>query len=381
MRWTQIRGQVPLARLERTVSAWRAIKTLAIAGLVVGPPGYAQAQGQPGVGVVTALVGEATVTRAAMAQAQTLKKRDDVFPQDRISTRENSLVHVLMGGKALLTVRELSVLTVTEEAGRATVNLQSGKVGLAVVRERMRPGEVIEVQTPHALAAVRGTVLVVEIVPDSSDGGRLGTSTNVHLLHGKLDVSLRSDPGAPPVQLETLQSVTVSGNGLGAVRPLSPAAATAVTANLRTDQPTPTALPGKFQSALVQQQQALAVATVDGVLGGRPSRKGQGAQARAQGNGRATESGSDRDAIDVVSDATDGIGEGGVSASGSSSDDGNRGGKGGGSGDGDRNGNGRGKGLASGTGGGNGQSFGSGSGAGNSGLGPVVTNFLKKGKK
>ncbi len=338
------------------MAAWRAIRMLAMAGLVVGAPGFAWAQGQSGVGVVTTLVGKATVTRAAMAQDQVLKKRDDVFPQDRITTKEHSLVHVLMGGKALLTVRELSVLTVTEEGGRATVNLQSGKVGIAVVRERMRPGEVIEVQTPHAVAAVRGTVLVVEIVSDSSDGNRLGTSTNVHLLHGKLDVSLRSDPGAAAVQMETLQSVTVSGHTLGAVRPLSPAAAAAVTAGLKANQPTPTALPEKFQSALVKRQQLLAVRTVEGAAGSGRSRKGQGAQARAEGEGSAIEGGSGRDAINVVSDDVSHARKGfdAVSA--------------------------RGKGWVSGPGGGNGQWVPSGPGP--AGGPTVVPSFLKtKGKQ
>jgi len=370
------------------VAAWRAIKTLAIAGLVVGAPGYARAQSQSGVGVVTTLVGEATVTRAALAQDQVLKKRDEVFPQDRITTKEHSLVHVLMGGKALLTVRELSVLTVTEEGGRATVNLQSGKVGLAVVRERMRPGDIIEVHTPHAVAAVRGTVLVVEIVPGSPDGDRLGTSTNVHLLHGKLDVSLRSDPGVAPVQLETLQSVTVSGKTLGAVRPLSPAAAAAVTTNLKANQPTPTALPEKFQSTIVERQQVLAIRTVERAGGGEPSRQGQGAQAPAEGKegkGKEIESGSGRDAIDVVSDARDGNEAVSVNGSRSSSDGGNSGGKGGGHDGGSSNGGGnehsRGKGSGSGHGNGNGPSFRSGPGPASSSLATVVPTFLKKKKK
>jgi len=310
------------------VAAWRAIKTMAIAGLIVGVPGYALGQGQPGVGVVTALVGEATVTRAAMAQGQVLRKRDDVYPKDRITTKEHSLVHVLMGGKALLTVRELSVVTVTEESGRATVDLQSGKVGLAVVRERMRPGEIIEVITPHAVAAVRGTVLVVEVVPDADGGDRLGASTNVHLLHGKLDVSLRSNPGAAFVRLETLQSVTVSGNALGAVRPLSPMAAAAVTANLKTDQPAPTALPEKFQSALDERQQVLAVAAIERAVGRGMIQRGQGAKALAGVKGLGIESGSARDPIEVVSDAAGGIGAVSVSGSGSGSDGGTGGGKG-----------------------------------------------------
>jgi hypothetical protein len=142
--------------------------------------------------------------------------RDNVFALTGSSPR-NADSPRADGRKALLTVRELSVVTVTEEGGRATVELQSGKVGLAVVRERMKPGDVIEVQTPHAVAAVRGTVLVVEIVP-SAAGGELDTNgafTNVHLLHGKLDVSLRSNPGGAPVRLESLQTVTVTRDVLG----------------------------------------------------------------------------------------------------------------------------------------------------------------------
>ena len=100
--------------------------------------------------------------------------RDEIFARDRIQTQERSLVRVLLGGKALITVRELSVLTVTEEAGRVTVDLQSGKVGVAVVKARMRPGEVIEIRSPNATAAVRGTVFVVEVdpmQPGQSGGG------------------------------------------------------------------------------------------------------------------------------------------------------------------------------------------------------------------
>jgi hypothetical protein len=197
-------------------------------------------------------------------------------------------------------VRELSVLTVTEEGGRAMVNLQSGKVGLAVVRERMRPGDVIEVQTPHAVAAVRGTVLVVEIVPS-------GTSTNVHLLHGKLDVSLRSNPAAPPVRLESSQSVSASSNTLGTIRPLSPAAAASVTASLQPGPPTRTGLPEKFQAKLGERQRALAVETLEGAAGNGTVHKAQGAQARAEAKSKI-ESRSGRDSVDVVSDVGDGIG-------------------------------------------------------------------------
>jgi hypothetical protein len=362
------------------VAALRVMTTLVVAGLLAGAPGYARAQGQSGVGVVTTLVGEASVTRTAMAQEQALKRHDNVFPQDRITTKEHSLVHVLLGGKALLTVRELSVLTVTDEGGRATVDLHSGKVGLTVARERMRPGEVIEVYTPHTVAAVRGTVLVVEIVPDPAGGNPLETSTNVHLLHGKLDVSLRSNPGTAPVQLETLQSVTVSANALGAVRPLSPAAAAAVTANLKADQQVPTALPEKFQSALDERQWGLAVAAVALAVDSGAIRRGQVEQNRAETNGRGDERESGRNSNDDLSDAGDGTGAARVHDVGAGGSGGHRGSNRGGN---DRGASrdgwiGRGMGSASGPGAGNGQFFGGGPGPGGNGVGSVVPFFQRK---
>ena len=52
-------------------------------------------------------------------------------------------------------------MTITEDAGRAVVTLPDGKVVLAVAKQRMRPGESIEIHTPNAVAAVRGTIVAV----------------------------------------------------------------------------------------------------------------------------------------------------------------------------------------------------------------------------
>jgi len=70
--------------------------------------------GPQGVGIVSTISGQATVSRVSLPQPQPLQFKDSVFDRDRISTGENSTVKVLMGGKALVTVRELSVLTITE---------------------------------------------------------------------------------------------------------------------------------------------------------------------------------------------------------------------------------------------------------------------------
>src|SRR5215471_3349139 len=95
-------------------------------------PTLAHAQATPEVGVVTTLQGQATVARASATSPLPLKFRDSIFEKDRINTGEKSIVKVLMGGRAIVTVRELSVLTITEEVGRTVVNLESGKIAVGV---------------------------------------------------------------------------------------------------------------------------------------------------------------------------------------------------------------------------------------------------------
>src|SRR5215831_19361920 len=75
------------------------------------------------VGVVTNVEGVATVARVALPEPRPLQFKDDLFLRDRITTGERSLVRVLLGGKATVTARERSVLTITEVPGVATINL------------------------------------------------------------------------------------------------------------------------------------------------------------------------------------------------------------------------------------------------------------------
>src|SRR3989475_13065461 len=113
-------------------------------------------------GVVTTLEGNVTVTRVTLAP-QPLKFKDDVFVNDRVTTGDQSIARMLLGGKAVVTVRERSTLTIKEVPGKATIELDAGKIALAVARDRMKAGESIEVRTANAVAGVRGTVLVAEV--------------------------------------------------------------------------------------------------------------------------------------------------------------------------------------------------------------------------
>jgi hypothetical protein len=126
----------------------------------------ATAAAQERAGVVTTLTGRATVARSAPTQSLPLKFKDDVFGRDRIATAEQSLVRVLLGGKALVTVRELSTFTITEEAQRAVIDLHSGKIGVAAARQLFQPGERLEIRTSNAVAGIRGTLLIAETLPN-----------------------------------------------------------------------------------------------------------------------------------------------------------------------------------------------------------------------
>src|SRR5258706_8188591 len=233
---------------------------MAAALLCAGLPVVVAAQSEESAGAVATVNGDATLIRAvAAARPVSLQMRDEIFVRDRIHTQQPSLVRVLLGGKALITVRELSILPVTEEAGRVTVDLQSGKIGVAVVKGRMRPGEVIEIRSPNATAAVRGTVFVVEVDPVKAGQAGSAPATRVHLFHGALDVSARLDPFQPTVRLAELQSVVVAGNTLGSVHPLSRYAVATLTADLKPRQVQTNDAPYELKNPLMAREQIPAI--------------------------------------------------------------------------------------------------------------------------
>jgi len=229
-------------------------------------PSLAPAQTGQGLGVVSTVSGQATISRAALPQPLPLQFKDSVFDRDRISTAENSTVRVLMGGKALVTVRELSVLTITEQMNRSTVDLESGKIALGVLQQKMRPGESIEVRTHNAVAAVRGTVIVVEIVRASAQasGGPTALTTNVHVLHGNALVTPTNVPGASPISVGQFQTYSQIGNVLGAIRPLTPAGVSQLIGNLRSSPQFGQGSGGATDQVVSQEQSRVATSFASG---------------------------------------------------------------------------------------------------------------------
>jgi hypothetical protein len=172
----------------------------------------------PKAGSVTALQGQATVARSALPAPAPLRFQDDVFVRDRIETAEKSVARVLLGGKAIVTIRELSVFTVTEEPGRAVVDLSKGTAALGVARKLLRPGESVEIRGPNVAAAVRGSFLTFTVEPTAGP-----TRHKVTVLQATECIPVF--PLADPTRAECLnanESVESVGDALGPRRSLTP---------------------------------------------------------------------------------------------------------------------------------------------------------------
>jgi hypothetical protein len=163
---------------------------------------------QSRVGVVAMLLGTATVSRTALPAPSTLRFKDDVFLHDRITTAERSAVRVLLGGKATVTARERSTLTITETVATATVFLAAGRTAVAVSNAVMKPGETVEIRTTNSVVAIRGTLVIADVAPPRS------TITIVRGLVAvtKLDPAT-GKPVGPAVKVGALERVIVTDAG------------------------------------------------------------------------------------------------------------------------------------------------------------------------
>src|SRR5262249_53776432 len=121
---------------------------------------------------------------------------------------DRSLVRVLLGGKATVTARERSVLTITEVPGVSTIHLDEGRISVAVSKALMKPGERVDIQTPNAVTAIRGTVVVAEVSPGTS------IQSTISVLRGLVEVTRldSSGPAGNSVNVGAFQMVTVVGS-------------------------------------------------------------------------------------------------------------------------------------------------------------------------
>jgi hypothetical protein len=127
------------------------------------------ASAQQALGVVTGLQGRVELSRQASPTPVSLRLRDDLFLRDIVDTRQESVARILFGGQSTVTVRELTRLEIRAEllptgATRSVYDLADGKVRVNIAPKLMRPGDLIEIHTPNAVATIRGSVLIAEYV-------------------------------------------------------------------------------------------------------------------------------------------------------------------------------------------------------------------------
>jgi len=205
-----------------------AVVSFAVAVLLAGAP-PAHAYTQKGVGVVTALRGEVAVIHAPAVAAresrppqEPLRFRDDVFFQDVIDTQRESTAKLLLKGRATFTVRELSRVEFREGVVPAEPTRTRSIVGLlrgafrVIVQRDLRPQDELEIHTPNAISAVRGTDVLWLF--------EAGRTTGI-VLSGLLEVFNPTQVPPPPTVVTVPQGfmVTIDGTNAPVVAPASTA--------------------------------------------------------------------------------------------------------------------------------------------------------------
>ena len=250
--------------MQRIYSASTAL--LAFVAFVVATPSAAFAQPTK-AGVVTTLHGTATVARVSLSQPVPLKFKDDVFVQDRLNTGDDSVARILLGGKAIVTVRERSSLTITEVPGVSTVNIGVGRAAIAVAKERMKPGETIEIRTPNAVASIRGTIVIVEVDQTTAQAGPgpAAFTTRFTVITG--EVLVRHLQGGQPsgagVTLGAKEQARFTGLTPPVTRRLTPSEAGELSNSFKATKTDP---PAAATAQLVTHSQALATDLVNSAI-------------------------------------------------------------------------------------------------------------------
>jgi len=191
----RVPGLRPLAMLRRLAAMLGALAAL------VPTAATAQAPGPRGLGVVSGVWGSATLSRA-----------------------EHALVKLLLGGEAVVTVRELSRVELVEDGARAVV---------ADVARLARPPRV---------------------------------QTIFYVRTGRIEVIARARPRMPPVAVSAGEFIAIVDASVGPVRAIPPARATALMAGLTPGAARHTDPPDAARDVAIEHGRAgLGSATVGGV--------------------------------------------------------------------------------------------------------------------
>jgi hypothetical protein len=136
---------------------------------LLGLLGATGLRAQETVGSVAALEGSAEAIHAGQPDRNPLKAADPVLLNDHMFTGEASKLKLLFRDDSVLTLAANSELTVDQQVvGPASATAAHSVIGTvrAVVTDRYKTaGSTFEVETPTAIAGVRGTAFIVRYEP------------------------------------------------------------------------------------------------------------------------------------------------------------------------------------------------------------------------
>ena len=141
-------------------------RTVAAVALVLSL-GVVLAGAQEPVGSVAALEGSADAVHPGQPAPVVLKPADAVLLGDRLHTAAASKLRLLFRDDSVLTLAAESELTVTAQLvgparANSTLSLWVGTVRALVTDRYKTPGSSFELETPTAVAGVRGTAFIVD---------------------------------------------------------------------------------------------------------------------------------------------------------------------------------------------------------------------------
>jgi hypothetical protein len=152
---------------------WRRRLVAVLGVLSLLPWAAAHAQQPKSIGQVTALEGKVAVLRQGKFAPEPLTLHKPVFQEDIIETDRTSKVRITLSDATVISLGEQSRLELRQFSQDARQQTRSGRLVMAwgffrAILKEMTSPSTVEVITPTAVAAIRGTDLMGEVTADST---------------------------------------------------------------------------------------------------------------------------------------------------------------------------------------------------------------------
>jgi len=190
--------------MRHILRTWLLLSSACVSLALLGPSALAEQK----VGQVIALSGQATVSHGKSATPETLATHDQIYEKDVILTEPAAKVKIGFDDGTQVTLAELSRLEISEfvltpkpKTPNAFFILAAGAFRAIVSNVSQR--DTFKVQTPTAIAAVKGTDWMGEVKAGS---------TGVVVLQGKVGVSNVNPAISGEVILTDLMGTDVAVN-------------------------------------------------------------------------------------------------------------------------------------------------------------------------